>query len=86
VETQQETLGWNHNKSECVFTNIPLRKNPSFEVILHTNEDQIHSVQYLHNVKHTKLGHEPCIVCFVTNMDNCFESFLSRVYTSFLEL
>jgi hypothetical protein len=37
-------------------------------------------------VKHTKLGHEPYIVRSVTNLDNCFKSFLSRVYTSFVEL
>ena len=57
-----------------------------FEVNLHTGEDQNHSVRYLHNVKHTKLLHDLYIVRFVKNLDNCYESFLSRVYTSFVGL
>ena len=34
----------------------PLRENPSFKIDLHTSEDH-----NLYSVKHTKLGHEPCI-------------------------
>ena len=88
METQQEGLGWKHNKSECVFTNVqhPLRKHPSFKANLHTSEDQNHSVQHLDNVKHTKLGHGPYIVHYATNLDSCFESFLSKVYTTFIKL
>ena len=70
----------------CSQTQDPLRKKPSFEVNLHINVDENHSIQHLHNVKHTKLGHEHYIVHFITNLVNCFESFLSRVYTSFVEL
>lgn len=67
-------------------TQHPLCKNPSFKANLHTSEDQNYNVKCLHNVKHTKLGHKPYIIHIVTNLDNCFESFLSRVFTSFVEL
>ena len=56
--------------SVCSQTQHMLRKSPSFKVNLHTGEDQNHSVQYLHSVKHTKPGHEPYIVRFVTNFHN----------------
>jgi hypothetical protein len=58
----------------CSQTQHPLRKNPSFKVNLHTSEDQNHSVQYLHNVKYIKLGHEPYIVLYAKNLDSCSES------------
>jgi hypothetical protein len=45
----------------CSQTQHPLYKISSFKVNLHTSENENHSVQYLHNVKHTKLGHEPYI-------------------------
>ena len=35
---------------------------------------------------HTKLGYEPYIICSSINLNNCSKSFLSRVYTSFVEL
>jgi hypothetical protein len=67
-------------------TQHPLRKNSSFKVNLHTSEDQNDNVEYLDSVKHTKLVHEPYIDRFVTTLDSCSESFLSRVYTSFIKL
>ena len=45
----------------CSQTQHPLCKNPTFKVNLHTSEDQDH------NVKHTKLGHEPYIVVYTLN-------------------
>jgi hypothetical protein len=54
----------------CSQTQHPLYKISSFKVNLHTSENENHSVQYLHNVKHTKLGHEPYIDRFVTNLRN----------------
>jgi hypothetical protein len=63
-----------------------LCNNLSFKVNLQTSEDQNHSVQYLHSVKRTNLGHEPYIVHSITNLDKFSASILSRVYTSFLEL
>ena len=61
METQQEWV--------CVHK-YNIHKYPSFKINLHTSEDQNHSVQYLHSVKHTKLGHEPYIARSVTNFHN----------------
>ena len=76
----------NTTKRLRIETQYPLYKIPSFKVNLHTNEDRNLSVQYLHSVKHTKFGHEPYIVHYVTNLNNFFESFTSIVYTSFIIL
>jgi hypothetical protein len=60
--------------------------NPSFKVNLHTSEHQNHSVQYLHSVKHTKLGHKPYKVYHVTSLDTCYESFLESYLECTLHL
>jgi hypothetical protein len=66
-----KTLSGNTTRvSVCSQTQHLLHKNLSFKVNLHTNEDQNHSVQYLHSVEHTKLGHEPYIVHYVTKLDD----------------
>jgi CYTH domain-containing protein len=72
--------------SVCTQTQHPLHKKPSFKAKLSTSEDQNHNMKCLHNVKRTTLGHELCIIHIVTNLDHCFESLLSKVYTSFVEL
>ena len=57
--------------SMCSQTQHLLRKYLSFKVNSHINKDQNQNfVQYLHSVKHTKLGHEPYIDRYVTNLDD----------------
>ena len=68
----------------CSQTQHPLHKNPSFKVNLHIGEDQNHSVQYLHSVKHAKLGREPYIVHFVTNLVSGRELGLGLQFCPFL--
>jgi len=86
TKTKYKNLKRKHNKKPWMETQHPVHKNPSFKVNLHTSEDQNQTVKYLHNAKHTKLGHDPYIVRFVINLNSFSESFLFRVYTSFVEL
>ena len=74
----------------CVYKHITCSVNVLYSksiYILVKTKNIVYNTYIVWSTKRwARLGHEPCIVRFVTDLDNCSKWFLSRVYISFGQL
>jgi hypothetical protein len=99
AKTKCKNLRWKHNKKLRMKTqqewtyvhkhnthSVNVLHSKSMYILVKTKNKVYNTYKVWNTWRWDGLGHEPYVVCDVIDLYICYASFLSRVYTSFVEL